>query len=67
MDVTINVYGPVHVTERSPCGKNVPKVGDNPAPPIDDTITIPKPPASGTWCFCVTDGVIPNPATWTQS
>ncbi len=44
------------MSDRPP--KDVPVVKDNPVPPIDDTITVKRPPATGEWCLCAVDGVV---------
>jgi hypothetical protein len=45
-----------------------PQPAGTPGPPIDDSVCIPKPPATGSWRVDAVDGVIQGlPTPWVQN
>lgn len=60
--VTINIHqAPSHRCDG--CRDRV-KAKDAPAPPIDDTIPVPRPPSTGDWCMPASNGQLADPPVW---
>lgn len=60
--VTINIHEAPASTCAGCKGKITTK--DNPAPPLEDTIAVPRPPATGDYCLPTTNGQLADPPVW---